>query len=159
MQDVVDLEQAVTSIVADHAGQIGALLPILHAVQEHLGFVPEDAIPLLASQLNLSRAEVHGVMHFYHDFRSQPAGKHVIQVCRAEACQAMGSEGLEKHIKGLLGIDYGQTTADGQFTLQPVYCLGNCACTPSLRIDDDVHARVTPKRFDQLLQSLLEPSA
>lgn len=159
MQDVVDLEQTVTAIVVDHAGQIGALIPILHAVQEHFGFVPEDAIPLLASQLNLSRAEVHGVMHFYHDFRSQPAGKHVIQVCRAEACQAMGSQDLEKHIKGLLGIDFGQTTADGQFTLEPVYCLGNCACTPSLRIDDDVHARVTPKRFEQLLQSLLEPSA
>jgi formate dehydrogenase subunit gamma len=159
MQDVVDLEQTVTAIVADHAGQIGALMPILHAVQEHFGCVPEEAIPLLASQLNLSRAEVHGVMHFYHDFRSQPAGKHVIQVCRAEACQAMGSQDLEKHIKGLLGIDFGQTTADGQFTLEPVYCLGNCACTPSLRIDDDVHARVTPKRFEQLLQSLLEPSA
>ncbi|MDZ4729779.1 MAG: formate dehydrogenase subunit gamma [Xanthomonadales bacterium] len=159
MQDVVDLEQTVTAIVVDHAGQIGALMPILHAVQEHFGFVPQEAIPLLASLLNLSRAEVHGVMHFYHDFRSQPAGKHVIQVCRAEACQAMGSQDLEKHIKDLLGIDFGQTTADGQFTLEPVYCLGNCACTPSLRIDDDIHARVTPKRFEQLLQSLLEPSA
>jgi formate dehydrogenase subunit gamma len=159
MQTVVNLEQVVTSIVTEHAGQIGALMPILHALQEHFGFVPEDAIPLLAMQLNLSRAEVHGVMHFYHDFRSQPAGKHLIQVCRAEACQAMGSQDLEKHIKGLLGIDFGQTTADGQFSLEPVYCLGNCACTPSLRIDDDIHARVTPKHFDQLLQSLLEPGA
>ncbi len=159
MQAVVNLEQTVTSIVAEHAGQIGALMPVLHAVQEHFGYVPEESIPLLASQLNLSRAEVHGVMHFYHDFRAQPAGKHVIQVCRAEACQATGSQDLEKHIKDLLGIEFGQTTVDGQFTLKPVYCLGNCACTPTLRIDNDIHARVTPKRFEQLLQSLLEPGA
>jgi formate dehydrogenase subunit gamma len=159
MQAAVSLEETVTAIVADHSDQIGALMPILHAVQEHFGYVPEDAIPVLASQLNLSRAEVHGVVHFYHDFRSEPAGKHVIQVCRAEACQAMGSLVLESHIKNLLGIDYGQTTRDGQFTLEPVYCLGNCACTPSLRIDDDIHARVTPKRFEQLLQALLEAGA
>lgn len=154
-----NLEDTINTIVAAHAGQIGALMPILHAVQAHYGFVPEGAIPLLARQLNLSRAEVHGVMHFYHDFRSQPAGKHVIQVCRAEACQAMGSAELEEHVKELLGIGFGQTTADGQFSLEPVYCLGNCACTPSVRIDDDIHARVTPKRFEQLLQSLLEPAS
>jgi len=156
--DPVDnLEQVVNSLVSEHAGQIGALMPILHAVQEKLGYVPEAAIPLLASRLNLSRAEVHGVVHFYHDFRSEPSGKHLIQVCRAEACQAMGSVALEQHIKQTLGLDYGQTTDDGQFTLQPVYCLGNCACTPSLRINDQVYARVTPRRFEQLLQSLLEP--
>lgn len=154
-----NLEDTINTIVAAHAGQIGALMPILHAVQAQYGFVPEGAIPLLARQLNLSRAEVHGVMHFYHDFRSQPAGKHVIQVCRAEACQAMGSAELEEHVKELLGIGFGQTTADGQFSLEPVYCLGNCACTPSVRIDDDIHARVTPKRFEQLLQSLLEPAS
>lgn len=152
-----NLEQSLDAIVTEHAGQIGALMPILHAVQEKLGFVPETAIPILANRLNLSRAEVYGVVHFYHDFRSGPSGTHVIQVCRAEACQAMGSVALEEHIKHTLGVDYGQTTADGQFTLQPVYCLGNCACTPTLRIDDQIHARVTPKRFEQLLQALLEP--
>ncbi|HKX55874.1 MAG TPA: formate dehydrogenase subunit gamma [Xanthomonadales bacterium] len=157
MQAALNLEETIGKIVSDHAGQIGALMPVLHAVQEHFGYVPEAAVPLLASQLNLSRAEVHGVIGFYHDFRSQPAGRHLIQVCRAEACQAMGSVALEQHIKQLLGIDFGQTTSDGQFSLEPVYCLGNCACTPSLRIDDDIHARVTPKRFEQLLQSLLEP--
>lgn len=159
MQAEVDLEKAVTAIVANHAGQMGSLMPILHAIQEQFDYVPEAVVPLLASQLNLSRAEVHGVIHFYHDFRSEKPGKHVIQVCRAEACQAMGSRDLEKHIKDLLGIDYGQTTKDGQFTLKPVYCLGNCACTPSLRIGDDIYARVTPKRFEQLLQTLLEPGA
>lgn len=154
-----NLEQTLDSIVRDHAGQIGALMPILHAVQERYGFVPEAAVPLLASRLNLSRAEVHGVIGFYHDFRSQSPGRHVIQVCRAEACQAMGSAALEQHVKDLLGIDFGQTTADGKFSLEPVYCLGNCACTPSVRIDDDVHGRVTPKRFEQILQSLLEPGS
>ncbi len=158
-EPVQNLEQTLDAIVTGHAGQIGALMPILHAVQEKFGFVPEAAIPILSRRLNLSRAEVHGVMHFYHDFRSAPPGAHVIQVCRAEACQAMGSGALEKHIKHTLGVDYGQTTADGRFTLQPVYCLGNCACTPSMRIDDQVYARVTPKRFEQLLQALLEPVA
>jgi formate dehydrogenase subunit gamma len=159
MQAALNLEETIGKIINDHAGQIGALMPVLHAVQEHFGFVPEAAVPMLASQLNLSRAEVHGVIGFYHDFRSQPAGKHLIQVCRAEACQAMGSVMLEQHIKLLLGIDFGQTTADGQFSLEPVYCLGNCACTPTLRINNDIHARVTPKRFEQLLQTLLEPAA
>lgn len=159
MQAESKLEETVTRIVEDHTGQLGPLLPILHSVQAHFGYVPEAAIPLLARKLNLSRAEVHGVMHFYHDFRSQPAGRHLIQVCRAEACQAMGSAKLETHVKELLGIDFGQTTADGRFSLEPVYCLGNCACTPSVRIDDDIHARVTPKRFEQLLRTLLEPAS
>ena len=153
----VSLEEVIEKIVTNHAGEVGALMPVLHAVQAHFGFVPEDAIPLLAEKMNLSRAEVHGVMHFYHDFRKELPGEHIIQVCRAEACQAMGSQGLEHHIKKKLGIDYGQTSADGRFTLQPVYCLGNCACTPSVRINDSIHARVTPERFDQLLQAL--PSA
>ncbi len=151
-----NLEQVLDSIVNDHAGQIGALMPILHAVQERFGFVPEAAVPQLAGKLNLSRAEVHGVIGFYHDFRSQPTGRHLIQVCRAEACQAMDSAALEQHVKELLGIDFGQTTADGQFSLEPVYCLGNCACTPTVRFDDEIHGRVTPRRFEQILQSLLD---
>jgi formate dehydrogenase subunit gamma len=150
------LAEAVEAVVQEHAGAIGALLPVLHSLQQRLGYIPSAAIPLVAKALNLSRAEVHGVMHFYHDFRSEPAGDHVIQLCRAEACQAMGGRALEAHVKARLGVDYGATTADGRFTLEPVYCLGNCACTPSLRIDDAIHARVTPNRFDQLLDELQE---
>ncbi len=150
------LAETVEAVVQEHAGAIGALLPVLHSLQQRLGYIPSEAIPLVAKALNLSRAEVHGVMHFYHDFRSEPAGDHVIQLCRAEACQAMGGRALEAHVKARLGVDYGATTADGRFTLEPVYCLGNCACTPSLRIDDAIHARVTPKRFDQLLDELQE---
>lgn len=153
------LAEAVEAVVQEHAGAIGALLPVLHSLQQRLGYIPSAAIPLLAKALNRSRAEVHGVMHFYHDFRSEPAGDHVIQLCRAEACQAMGGRALEAHVKARLGVDYGATTADGRFTLEPVYCLGNCACTPSLRIDDAIHARVTPGRFDQLLDELQEPGA
>jgi len=155
----LSLEESLEGIVSDHAGQVGALMPILHAVQERFGFVPEDAIPILARKLNLSRAEVHGVMHFYHDFRKEMPGDHIIQVCRAEACQAMGSVALEEHVKKTLDIDFGETSKDGRFTLEPVYCLGNCACTPSIRIDDGIHARVTPKRFDQLLAALPEKSS
>jgi len=150
------LAETVETVVAEHAGQVGALMPVLHSLQQRMGYIPSEAIPLIAQALGLSRAEVHGVMHFYHDFRGEPAGDHVIQLCRAEACQAAGGRALEAHVKARLGIGYGETTADGRFTLDPVYCLGNCACTPSVRIDDAVHARVTPERFDQLLDDLPE---
>lgn len=123
----------------------------MHAVQHALGYIPGEAVSMLAKGLNLSRAEVHGMMTFYHDFRSVPAGDTVVQLCRAEACQAMGSEALEAHVRDRLGIDYGDTTPDGRFTLEPVYCLGNCACSPSVRIGDEVHARVTPEKFDRLI--------
>lgn len=152
------LAEAVEAVVAEHAGRIGALLPVLHGVQERMGHIPADAIPLIARALNLSRAEVHGVMHFYHDFRTEPSGDHLIELCRAEACQAMGCRELERHVKGRLGIDFGKTTPDGRFTLKAVYCLGNCACTPTVRIDDAIHARVTPERFDALLRQLPEAS-
>ena len=148
------LEETVEAVVQEHAGETGALMPVLHSMQQRMGYVPPESIPLIARHLNLSRAEVHGVVHFYHDFRTDPVGDHLLQLCRAEACQAMGSRELEAHVKTKLGIEFGQTTADGRFTLDPVYCLGNCACTPSLRIDDTVHARVTPARFDQLLEEL-----
>ncbi len=132
----------------------GGLLPLLHAIQAAIGYVPTESVAEIAAALNLSRAEVHGVISFYHDFRSEPAGRHVLQICRAEACQAMGSRALEAHAKNTLGIDYGDTTADGAISLQPVYCLGNCACSPSVRIDDDVHARVDAQRLDALLAAL-----
>ncbi|MEJ8567337.1 formate dehydrogenase subunit gamma [Elongatibacter sediminis] len=148
------LKKTVATVIGENAGRIGALLPVLHGVQERLGHVPAEAVPLIARALNRSRAEVHGVMHFYHDFRDQPAGRHVVQLCRAEACQAMGSSELERHARARLGIDYGETTPDGRFSLEPVYCLGNCACTPSIRIGDAIHARVTPERFDALIAEL-----
>ena len=109
----------------------GGLLPLLHAVQDSLGCIPAGAVPAIAGALGLSRAEVHGVISFYHDFRSESVGRHVLQICRAEACQAMGSRELEAHVKARLGIDYGATSADGAVTLEAVYCLGNCACSPS----------------------------
>ena len=141
----------IESLVGGFADVPGGLLPLLHAVQEEFGHVPASAVPLIAKGMGLSRAEVHGMISFYHDFRTEPRGETTIHLCRAEACQAMGSRALEAHAKARLGVDYGETTSDGRFTLEPVYCLGNCACSPSVRIGDDVHARVTPDRFDKLV--------
>lgn len=145
---------AVRDIVAEWQDKPGALLPILHGIQDALGYVPPDSVPLVAEALNLSRAEVHGVISFYHYFRDTPPGKHTIYLCRAESCQSMGSETLEAHAKQKLGIDYHETTADQAFSLEPVYCLGNCACSPSIMIDKDVHGRVTPERFDAILDTV-----
>ena len=132
----------------------GALLPILHGLQDVLGYIPTDSVPFIASALNLSRAEVHGVITFYHYFRETPPGKHMVYVCRAESCQSMGAEALEAHAKQRLGIDFHGTTADGSFSLEPVYCLGNCACSPAIMIDKEVHGRVTPERFDEILETV-----
>jgi formate dehydrogenase subunit gamma len=129
----------------------GALLPVLHAVQEALGYVPKDAVPLIAHALNLSLAEVHGVLSFYHYFRQHRGGRHVVHLCRAEACQALGAAALEAHAKESLGIEFHGTTADGAISLEPVYCLGNCALGPSLMIDTELQGRVSPQRFDALM--------
>jgi formate dehydrogenase subunit gamma len=145
---------AVQRACAQWAGKPGNLIPILHAVQDALGFVPEDSIPLIAGELNLSRAEVHGVVTFYHYFRTQRGGRHVVHVCRAEACQALGAVALEGHVKRSLGVDFHGTTADGAVTLEPVYCLGNCALGPSIMIDTDLKGRVSPQRFDDLMAPL-----
>jgi formate dehydrogenase subunit gamma len=150
----VSLREIVESAVESHRDRIGPLLPVLHSVQEKLGYVPQEAVPMIAGAMNLSRAEIHGVMSFYHDFRSEPAGQHIVHLCRAEACQAMGSRALEQHARDRLGIDFGQTTSDGLFTLEPVYCLGNCACSPSIRINDEIHARVSAELFDELIAGL-----
>jgi formate dehydrogenase subunit gamma len=150
----VSLQEIVEAAVKEHRGRIGALLPVAHTIQDKFGHIPDEAVPMIARELSMSRAEVYGMLSFYHDFRSDPAGEHTIHLCRAEACQAMGSRELEAHAKSRLGIDFGGTTANGMFTLEPVYCLGNCACSPSLRINDDVHARVTPQRFDELIGEL-----
>ena len=137
----------------------GGLMPILHAIQASLGFVPKDAVPIVANQLNLSIAEVHGVVTFYHYFLREKPGRHVVHVCRAEACQALGAEALEAHVKTTLGIDYHGTTIDGAVTLEPVYCLGNCALGPSIMIDEQLKGRVSPARFDALMAPLRKASA
>jgi formate dehydrogenase subunit gamma len=147
-------EEIVTAIVSSHKEIPGPLLQVLHAIQDKLDFIPVDVVPLIAEGLNLSRAEVHGVISFYHFFRSSPAGRHVVQICRAESCQAMGSRQLEQHAKKTLGVDFHQTTADGQITLEPVYCLGNCACSPAVRIGDQIHAHVKADSFDSIISEL-----
>jgi formate dehydrogenase subunit gamma len=141
----------IEAIVAEHLGRPGALLPLLHAIQDRFGYVPDESVPIIARALNLSRAEVHGVVSFYHFFRSTAPGKQTLYVCRAEACQAMGARSLEQHIKEKLNIDFHQTTADGRFSLEPVYCLGNCACSPAVMIDETVYGRVSEDRIDELL--------
>ena len=145
--------QDITNALKDKPG---ALLPILHSVQDSLGYIPADSVPQIAKALNLSRAEVHGVISFYHYFRETPPGKHTIHLCRAESCQAMGSKQLENHVKNKLGIDFHETTADGQFSLEPVYCLGNCACSPAMQIDDDIYGRVSVQAFDATIKGLGE---
>ncbi len=146
--------QKIENIIDQLKDKRGPLLPILHAIQEEVGYVPNDALPLIAKKLNLSRAEVHGVVSFYHDFKDTPRGDNVIQICRAEACQAMGSREIEKHAKASLGLDYGETSKDGSITLEQVYCLGNCACSPSVSVNNKVHARVTPASFDKLVSEI-----
>jgi formate dehydrogenase subunit gamma len=149
-QNTADISHLVTRFKAVPGG----LLPLLHAVQAELGYVPVSVVPSIAAGLNLSRAEVHGVISFYHDFKTQPVGRNTVQICRAEACQSMGSRLLEAHAKETLGIDYHETTTDGSITLEAVYCLGNCACSPSVRINDDVFARVDQDRFDELVANV-----
>lgn len=139
-------------IVRSFSGLEGPLMPILHAVQECFGCVPEAAVPVIANELNLSRAEVHGVVSFYHDFRREPAGKHVLKLCRAEACQAMGCEGLVKRAECRLGVECGHTSADGRVTLEPIYCLGLCATGPSAMIDGKVVGRLDAAKLDKILK-------
>jgi len=145
-------QSAVVEVCGRLAGVGGALLPILHGVQRALGYVPPAAVAVIARQLNLSVAEVHGVVSFYHYFRTTRGGRHVVHVCRAEACQAVGGRGLEAHAKRALGIEFHGTTADGAIRLEPVYCLGNCALGPSLMIDEQLQGRVSAQRFDELMQ-------
>jgi formate dehydrogenase subunit gamma len=142
---------AVLDAVQAHRRLEGALLPVLHAIQDRLGWIPPQALPLIAFELNLSRAEVHGVVTFYHYFRQTEPGRHVIHLCRAEACQAVGAVALEAHAKLSLGTDFHGTSRDGRYTLEPVYCLGNCASGPSMLVDRQLHARVTPQRFEEII--------
>jgi formate dehydrogenase subunit gamma len=137
-------------IISDHLALEGPLLPILHAIQAEAGHVPQDALPVIAKALNLSRAEVHGVMTFYHDFRASPAGRHIVKLCRAEACQALGADAVAAHAKGRLGIEFHETTRGGALTLEPVYCLGLCACGPAAMVDGKVIGRVDAARIDRI---------
>lgn len=132
----------------------GALLPILHAIQDRIGYVPESAVPIIAEILQQTRADIHGVISFYHHFRTRSTGSNVLEVCRAEACQARGGRAFERHVQEKLGVGYHGTTADNEFTLEPVYCLGNCACGPSIRVNDEIIGRMTPQKFDRLTDKL-----
>lgn len=144
---------AIAAQVAEHwKGQQGALLPVLHDIQHELGCIPADAVPTIAQALNLSRAEVHGVISFYPHFRTEPAGRHVLEICRAEACQAMGADQLIKHAHDTLGCDFHHTTSDGTLTLEPVYCLGLCAQSPAVMLDGKPYARVTPDKLNRLIE-------
>jgi formate dehydrogenase subunit gamma len=138
-------------IIAEHSHLEGATLVILHALQEAFGYVPEAAIPMIASALNLSRAEVHGVVTFYHDFRHKPAGKRVLKLCRAEACQAAGGDALAARAEAKLGVKIGNTTADERVTLEPIYCLGLCATAPSAMLDGRIVGRLDETRLDALV--------
>ena len=133
----------------------GPLMPILHAVQDELGFIPDGAVSLIAYDLNLTRAEVHGVVTFYHWFRTHAPGRHVVYICRAEACQSRGARTVEAHAKQSLGIDFHETTPDGAISLEPIYCLGNCGCGPSVLVDkDDLRSNVSPQSFDEMMAEL-----
>jgi formate dehydrogenase subunit gamma len=151
--DSLPSEQTATvrRIVAQHRERPGPLLEVLHAVQAAFGYVPAGAVGVVAEELNLSRAEVHGVVTFYHYFRRSPPGAHTVSLCQAESCQSMGAEALAAHVRQRLGIDFHETTADGRFSLEPIYCLGNCACSPAAMIDGRLHGRVTPETFDALV--------
>ena len=147
---------AVDAAISRHVATRGACLPMLHAIQESLGFVPHEAVQRIADAINWSRADVHGVLTYYHDFRTQPPGRHVLKVCRAESCQAVGCEQLEQHLQDKYGVAMGETSPDGKVTVEPAYCLGNCALSPAVLLDDKVYGRVTPQRLDALLDGAEE---
>jgi formate dehydrogenase subunit gamma len=145
---------AARAIVAGKQSMPGALLPILHALQEEFGYIDREAVPLIAEILNLSRAEVYGVVTFYHDFRAAPPGRHVLKLCRAEACQSVGGDALAARAEAKIGIAIGNTTADGEVSLEPVYCLGLCAAAPSAMLDGRVIGRLDERKLDALLAEI-----
>ena len=145
----------IAAIIDEHRGLDGPLLPILHALQQAFGHVPRAAIPLIATALNQTRAEIHGVVSFYHDFRDAPHGRHLLRLCRAEACQAMGGEAAAAETLARLGIDWHGTTPNGAVTVEPVYCLGLCACAPAAMLDDTLIGRAAPDRVAAALAAAL----
>lgn len=146
-----EITSRTAAIIQEMKSLEGPLLPILHGIQEEFGHVPQDALPVIAEALNISRAEVHGVVTFYHDYRSHPAGRHVLKVCQAEACQSMGSDAVAAKLKQLLGIGFHETMRDGSVTLEPVYCLGLCACAPAAMLDGQVIGRIDDERLDEIV--------
>lgn len=145
----------VQAVLDEHGDHSDAMLAVLHGIHDQLGYIPDDAVPHIAKRLNLSPAEVHGVIGFYPHFRRTPPGRHVVRLCQAEACQAVGSESLAAHAKARLRCEFGETSADGHVTLEPVYCLGLCASGPSALVDgDQLHAHLTCDRFDALVDVL-----
>lgn len=154
MLDSVEITSRVGEILNDHKGMEGSLLPILHAIQAEFGHVPQAALPIIAQDLNLSKAEVHGVMSFYHDFRETPAGQHVLKLCRAEACKSVGADRVAAHAQRALGIEWHETTTDGRVTLEPVFCLGLCACAPAALVDGKLVGRVDEAKIDAILGGL-----
>ncbi|ABQ30060.1 MULTISPECIES: formate dehydrogenase subunit gamma [Acidiphilium] len=144
-------DEAARAVIRDYLGEEGPLLPILHALQENFGFIPREAEPLIADMLNITRAEVHGVISFYHDFRRAPAGRHVLKLCRAEACQSMGSEANARRLLDALGLEWGGTTPDGRITVEAVYCLGLCATAPSALFDDEPVGRADAATLEALV--------
>lgn len=145
-----EIASRTAAVVNDLKGLEGPLLPILHGIQDEFGHVPGESLPVIADLLNLSRAEVHGVVTFYHDYRKHPAGRHVLKLCRAEACQSMGGDALAAKLQQLLGIGFHETTKDGAVTLEPVYCLGLCACAPSAMLDGEVIGRLDADKVEEI---------
>lgn len=150
----MDPQRLLAQLLCQYEGMPGGLLPLLQAIQEDFGFIPRESVPAIAQVMNLSSAEVHGVISFYHDLRTEEAGRHTLQICCAESCQAAGGRALEARAQEVLGIGFGETTGDGAVTLEAVYCLGNCACSPSLRIGNNTWARVDTALLDSLIAQL-----
>jgi formate dehydrogenase subunit gamma len=145
------IEDTARAIIARHLTHEGAVLPILHALQAEFGYLPEETLPVVAEALNISRAEIYGIATFYHDFHFEPRGKHVLALCRAEACQSMGAQALAGQAQARLGVGFGETTRDGQVTLEQTFCLGLCACAPSAAIDGKLIGRLTPQKLDTII--------
>jgi formate dehydrogenase subunit gamma len=145
-----EIASRTAAVINELKGLEGPLLPILHGIQGEFGYVPGESLPVIADLLNLSRAEVHGVVTFYHDYRNHPAGRHVLKLCRAEACQSMGGDAIAAKVQQLLGIGFHETTKDGAVTLEPVYCLGLCACAPSAMLDGEVIGRLDAEKIEEI---------
>lgn len=148
------IEARTAAVIAELRGLEGPLLPILHGIQDEFGYVPRESLPVIAEALNISNAEVHGVATFYHDYRTHPAGRHVLKLCQAEACQSMGSDAIAAQVKQRLGIGFHETAKDGSVTLEPVYCLGLCACAPSAMLDGDVIGRLDADAIDEIVEAV-----
>lgn len=149
-----EIVSAVTPIIERWRHEEGPLLPILNGIQRELGYVPREVLPVIADALNLSRAEVYGVVSFYHDYREKPAGRHVLKLCRAEACQSMGGEAIAERLQSLLGVKFGETAADGSVTLEEVYCLGLCACSPAAMLDGEVIGRLDEEKAAEIAREV-----